>query len=218
MKQMRALLVGAGAMGQNWAQNLHGNPDVLLAGWMDIRPGAAREAIEKLRYEHVAGFEDLDKALAELKPDMVVDVTVPEAHHKVTLSALAAGAHVLGEKPMAHSMEHAREMVAAAQKAGRLYMVSQSRRYDPRAIAFRELIRQHVGTLGILTSDFFLGPHFGGFREEMKSVLLLDMAIHTFDSARADTARRIRCRCIARNLTRRGAGSRARRGRRRVSR
>jgi len=32
--------------------------------------------------------------------------------------------------------------------------------------------------------DFFLAPHFGGFREEMDNVLLLDMAIHTFDAAR----------------------------------
>jgi predicted dehydrogenase len=32
--------------------------------------------------------------------------------------------------------------------------------------------------------DFFLGPHFGGFREQMDHVLLLDMAIHTFDATR----------------------------------
>jgi predicted dehydrogenase len=35
-----------------------------------------------------------------------------------------------------------------------------------------------------LNADFYLGPHFGGFRDEMDSVLLLDMAIHTFDQAR----------------------------------
>ncbi|TIX07061.1 MAG: gfo/Idh/MocA family oxidoreductase, partial [Mesorhizobium sp.] len=33
-------------------------------------------------------------------------------------------------------------------------------------------------------ADFFVAPHFGGFREEMAHVLLLDMAIHTFDAAR----------------------------------
>ena len=33
-------------------------------------------------------------------------------------------------------------------------------------------------------SDFFLGVHFGGFRDKMQHVLLLDMAIHTFDAAR----------------------------------
>ena len=72
------------------------------------------------------------RALAEVRPDFVVDVTIPEAHHDVTLAALAAGVPVLGEKPMADSMEHARAMVAASERAGKLYMVSQSRRYDPR--------------------------------------------------------------------------------------
>ena len=43
------------------------------------------------------------------------------------------------------------------------------------------------GAIGAPTSihaDFFVAPHFGGFREEMHHVLLLDMAIHTFDAAR----------------------------------
>ena len=63
-------------------------------------------------------------------------------------------------------------------------MVSQSRRYDARLHAFRQLILDQTGPLGILNSDFYLGPHFGGFRDEMASVLLLDMAIHTLDQAR----------------------------------
>ncbi|HEV2474806.1 MAG TPA: Gfo/Idh/MocA family oxidoreductase, partial [Chthonomonadales bacterium] len=98
--------------------------------------------------------------------------------------ALEAGLPVLGEKPMASSMEEARMMVRASERAGRLYMVSQSRRYDARLYAYRELIRATVGQPGILKSDFFLGAHFGGFRDQMEHVLLLDMAIHTFDAAR----------------------------------
>ena len=35
-----------------------------------------------------------------------------------------------------------------------------------------------------LHADFFIGAHFGGFRDVMQNVLLLDMAIHTFDAAR----------------------------------
>ena len=93
----------------------------------------------------------------------MVDVTIPEAHRDVTLQALAAGVPVLGEKPMADSMERAREMVAASEKSGKLYMVSQSRRYDARLWAFRQLIAEQVGTPGILNSDFYLGAHFGGF-------------------------------------------------------
>ena len=184
MTSYKALLVGAGGMGRTWGANLKDHPDVEVAGWVDLRPGAASEAADALALPSLHTGDDLGRALAEVRPDFVVDVTVPEAHRDVTLQALAAGVPVLGEKPMADSMAHAREMVAASEKSGKLYMVSQSRRYDGRLHAFRQLITEQIGALGILNSDFYLGAHFGGFRDEMASVLLLDMAIHTLDAAR----------------------------------
>ncbi len=90
---------------------------------------------------------------------------------------------VLGEKPMAHSLEAARDMVKASEDSGLLYMVSQSRRYNKDLVAFKDEVAQ-LGPLGILNADFYLGPHFGGFRDVMPSPLVLDMAIHTFDAAR----------------------------------
>lgn len=184
MSNWRALIVGAGGMGRNWGRNLQENPDVRVAGWVDLRPGAAAAAAEDLKLQEVYASDDLSKALAEVKPDFVVDVTVPEAHHDVTLQALAAGIPVLGEKPMADSMERAREMVQASERSGKLYMVSQSRRYNSTLSAYKTLIEREIGALGILNSDFYIGAHFGGFRDEMPSPLLLDMAIHTFDAAR----------------------------------
>ncbi len=184
MATFKALLVGAGGMGRAWGKNLRDHGEVEVVGWVDIRPGAAAEAAGELGLTRTQPGENLGKALAELRPDFVVDVTIPEAHRAVTLEALAAGVPVLGEKPMSDSMEHAREMVAASERAGKLYMVSQSRRYDPNLHAMRRLVEEHVGDLGILNSDFYIGAHFGGFRDEMPSPLLLDMAIHTLDQAR----------------------------------
>ena len=180
----RAILVGAGGMGRAWGNNLKSHPDVEVVAWVDIRAEAAASAAEQLELSPVYTGDDLGKAIAETNADFVVDVTIPEAHHDVTLTALAAGLPVLGEKPMADSMEHARAMVAASEKANKLYMVSQSRRYDSRLHAMRDLIVKEVGTLGILNSDFYIGAHFGGFRDVMPHVLLLDMAIHTLDAAR----------------------------------
>ena len=184
MPGLRALIVGAGGMGRTWGKNLKSCDEVEIAGWIDIRADAAAQAVEELELVGVHTGDDLARALAELRPDFVVDVTIPEAHRDVTLEALAAGVPVLGEKPMADSMEHAREMVAASERAGKLYMVSQSRRYNGRIQAMRRLIADHLGPLGILNSDFYIGAHFGGFRDEMPSPLLLDMAIHTLDAAR----------------------------------
>lgn len=180
----KAVLVGAGVMGRNWARNIMGCDGAELAGWVDIRPGSAGSAADELGVGLGYVGESLEEALGTVRPDFVVDVTVPEAHHGVTLTALRAGVAVLGEKPMASTMEDAREMVAASEKFNCLYMVSQSRRYDAGLHAFRRLIEGHTGGVGILNADFYLGPHFGGFRDEMASPLLLDMAIHSFDQAR----------------------------------
>ncbi len=180
----RGLLVGAGGMGKGWARNLANNEKVELAGWIDVREGAAGAAAVEQGVTVPFTGSNLTNALAAVNPDFVIDVTPPEVHHDVTLQALAFGVPVIGEKPMAATMEQARAMVRASEQAGKLYMVSQSRRYNNRARSFGELIQAHLGGLGILNSDFYIGAHFGGFRDEMDHVLILDMAIHTFDMAR----------------------------------
>ena len=183
MTQLRALLVGAGGMGKTWAKNITANTDVTLAGWIDIRPGAAAAGAAELNIHAEYYGDDLAVALRTVKPDFVVDVTIPEAHHDVTIACLEAGIPVIGEKPMAVSMDQARRMVAASERTGVRYMVSQSRRYDARLWAYRSLMH-HIGEVGMLDADFYIGAHFGGFRDAMANVLLLDMAIHTFDAAR----------------------------------
>lgn len=183
MATYRVLLIGAGNMGKAWAKNLVQHGECEIAAWVDLVERRAESAIQGIELSDCLPETDLHRALAENEFDFAVDVTSPESHCEVTLACLSKGVPVLGEKPMADSMESARKMVQASEKAAALYMVSQSRRYHPQLWAFRELISS-LGTLGMLKSDFYLGPHFGGFRDEMPHPLLLDMAIHTFDAAR----------------------------------
>ncbi len=170
-------------MGRTWAKNLAESGDAELAAWVDIREGAAAQAAEELALSPEYTGQDIEAAARAVSAEFVVDVTVPEAHKQVTLQALSMGLPVIGEKPMAPSMAEAKEMVRASEQAGKLYMVSQSRRYNASIGGYRKLISQ-IGELGILNADFFIGAHFGGFRDEMTSPLILDMAIHTFDQAR----------------------------------
>jgi predicted dehydrogenase len=183
----KALLVGAGGMGRAWARTiLDAHPRVLLVGWVDIVHGLAESAISDLAeslHGTVLPFTELEEAINVTKPDFVVDVSVPESHEAVTVMALSHGVPVLGEKPMSVTLDSAKRMLHAAMVADRLYMVSQSRRYDSGLMAFRNAITA-LGGLGILSADFFVGAHFGGFRDVMPDVLLKDMAIHTFDAAR----------------------------------
>lgn len=63
-------------------------------------------------------------------------------------------------------------------------MISQSRRYLNQFTALCETAAK-LGPISVVSCEFAKAPHFGGFREEMAFPLLLDMAIHQFDSARA---------------------------------
>lgn len=90
---------------------------------------------------------------------------------------------MLSEKPMAELLADARDMIAAAKKAGRLHAVTQNRRYNPGVRRIRRFLAS--GAIGEVTSihcDFFVGAHFGG--EKMDHILLLDMSVHQFDAAR----------------------------------
>lgn len=184
MRQLRAVLVGAGGMGRAWGRALAARSDVVVAGWVDLVTERAREAAAELRLRGVAFDDDLVAAVGKASPDFVVDAAVPQAHAELTLACLRRGIPVLGEKPMAATMEEARLLVAASERTQTLFAVSQNRRYNRGLAAFRELVAEAVGGAGQITAEFYTGPVFGGFRDEMDSPLLLDMAIHTFDAAR----------------------------------
>lgn len=179
------VLVGCGAAGRGWIKALKAEARCQIVGLVDIRPDAARAATEEHGLPGDIAFGRLDEAIRAAHPDFVCDITVPEAHHSTTLTALELGVPVLGEKPLAHSMEAAHEMLATSERTGRLLMTSQSRRYNDHHRALRTAIRSgEIGAVTTATCEFFLAPRFGGFRDEMASPLLFDMAIHHFDLCR----------------------------------
>lgn len=185
---LNAVMVGCGAMSKGWlraiADTAQLSSAVRIAGFVDLDRQAAMARAAEFAPDAATG-SDLAAILAALRPDVVFDLVVPDARRAVVLTALAAGAHVLSEKPMGASLDDAQAMIAAAQAAGKLHAVIQNRRFLPGIRRVRALLAQ--GALGDLTqvhADFFVGAHFGGFRDRMAHVLLLDMAIHTFDAAR----------------------------------
>jgi predicted dehydrogenase len=183
MARERAVVVGAGGISNAWFPPLL-KEKVEVVGVVDMNPEAARKQIE--RYElSCEAHTDLATTLKELQPDFVCDLTIPEAHCEVTTTALKNGCHVVSEKPMSASMAQARKMVRTAEETGKMYMVSQSRRWDGNhEVVQRVLEGNKIGDVTTINCDFYLGAHFGGFRDEMPSPLILDMAIHHFDQAR----------------------------------
>ncbi len=182
---MRAVLVGCGAMSKAWLEALRHVDGVSVSGLVDLDVSRAAARAKEFGLSDAVVGSDLETVLARAKPDMVFDVAFPAARRDIALKALARGCHILTEKPLADSRENAEAIVAAARKAGRRHAVVQNRRYVANVRRIRRLLDS--GAIGKPTSihaDFFIAPHFGGFREEMRHVLLLDMAIHTFDAAR----------------------------------
>jgi len=177
--------VGCGAMSAKWLQAAQQIPDLKVVGLVDIDESRARVRAAEFGLKDAAIGVNLEAILAAVRPDMLFDVVVPQARREVALAAFAAGCHVLTEKPLAASLEDAQAILAAARDHNRLHAVVQNRRYLGAVRRLRRFLQ--TGALGRLSSihaDFFLAPHFGGFREAMDHVLLLDMAIHTFDVAR----------------------------------
>ena len=180
---MKAVIVGAGNISGAWFPNLAAE-GVEVVGIVDLNRDAAKAKAKQWNLDPFI-TTNLKSAIKKTRPDFVVDLTIPDAHCKVTCTALGMGCHVIGEKPMAASMSQAKKMVKAAEAARKIYMVSQSRRYDPRHEAIASSLK--VGKLGHLTTvncAFYLGAHFGGFRDVMDSPLILDMSIHHFDLVR----------------------------------
>jgi predicted dehydrogenase len=116
---------------------------------------------------------------------LLFDCTIPAAHAEVDERALSNHLHVLVEKPLATTLADARRVIDLATKNNLVHAVIQNRRFNPGVRKIRRLIEQGlIGELTTVNIDFFVPAHFGGFREKMNHILLTDMAIHPFDTAR----------------------------------
>ncbi|WP_112237866.1 Gfo/Idh/MocA family protein [Kribbella monticola] len=180
---LRLLQVGAGGMGRAWLGAIAANPDVVLAGLIDLDVPLARAAADEHGYGDVPVAASVEELAVRTGAEAVIDVTVPGAHATVSVDALLRGLPVLCEKPLAETVREGLAMVAASEVSGKLLMVSQSRRYFRAGSAFGRQLAG-LGRIGSLFCEFFKAPHFGGFREQMPEPLLVDMAIHQFDLAR----------------------------------
>jgi len=184
VKKFRVVVAGCGSMSRTWIEYALSREDTEIVALVDINRENAAIRLNQFGLACPV-FSDVSEAIRATGANLVFDVTVPESHKKVVTTALEMGCDVFGEKPMASSMEEAREMVQVAGKTGKTYSVMQNRRYLKNIRALRALLESGaIGQPGFICADFFLGPHFGGFREIMDSPLILDMAIHTFDQAR----------------------------------
>lgn len=176
-------------MSKGWLRAIKETPalaaEIEVKGLVDVNPAAAEKLAEEFGLSGAVIGTGLADVIAKSKADIVFDVVIPTARFNVVSTALKAGCHVLSEEPMATSLAEGAALIDLAAETGKVHAIIQNRRFISGVRRMRRFVESGaIGDISGIHCDFFLAPHFGGFREEMQNVLLLDMAIHTFDAAR----------------------------------
>lgn len=141
---LRCALVGTGAVANLHARAVAAHPRAELVAVTDLEPTAARAFAE--RHGAPAVHDDLEDLLRAQTPDVVLICTPPAVHRDQAIAALAAGAHVVVEKPPAPSLDELDDMRTAAAAAGRHLAVVFQQRTGTAAAHVRSLLSS--GALG----------------------------------------------------------------------
>lgn len=141
---IRIVILGTGGMARNHAEAFAAIPGVEIVAGIDTRSDQLAAFRERHGIPH--GFASVDEVLAWGAFDAVTNVTPDAAHYATTLPFLAAGKHVLCEKPLATNEAHAFEMARAAEAAGVVNMVNLSYRNVPALQMAARMVRD--GAIG----------------------------------------------------------------------
>ena len=183
---MKIGVIGAaGRIGRMRVQTIQENPKTQLAAVMDVnREAAAAVAPGVPSFSEVQAFFDVPM-------DAVAISTPPHVREAYCREAYARGLHVLTEKPLAHTLEASRNIVAAAEAAGRVLAGGFNMRYYPAFHHVKDVVLS--GDLGEIDHVRVYGGHSGlsNFSHEWQyrtpasgGGTMWDVGIHMSDMAR----------------------------------
>lgn len=139
------VVVGAGIIGPRHAEAIQKCPSAVLAGLIDLSP--ATHAVADLF--NVPFYTSIAAMLASTsfpKPDAAIVCTPNHTHVTVSQELLAAGIHVLVEKPISTSIDEGKLLVEYAKKCQLTLLVGHHRRFNPYVVSTkRALLSQAVG-------------------------------------------------------------------------
>lgn len=193
-KPVKVGIVGLGRIGwSHHARALAKKPHFELTACVDTLDERRAEAESEFGCQT---FTDLKHLLKSGLCEMVIICTRSNDHCEHTVDALRAGMHVMVEKPMAMSVREADRMIAAAERAGRVLTVNQSRRYGDNVRYVRELLNSRLlgdvfwirysGQEFRRRNDWQQLKKFGGGYLNNNGAHSVDFAIQLLDSPVAD--------------------------------
>ena len=169
MDGVRVGVWGAGAWGEKHARVYQALPEAELIGVHDRHPGRGAEVAAR------HGGRAFDRPEELLAACEAVSIAVPTIDHRAAAErALAAGCHVLVEKPMAATLAEADAMLQAAQRARRTLQVGQVERFNPALLAAHPLVR---------APKFIEAHRLAAFQPRSLDIdVVLDLMIHDIDA------------------------------------
>jgi predicted dehydrogenase len=181
-------VVGAGVIGQLRARSIIENPATTLIGIADADVARAQAAAGSSGARVTADYRSL---VADPAIDAVIVATPVQFHEEMTVAALAAGKHVLCEKPLSNSVDGCRRILDAARTHARTLAVGFNHRYYPSVKFLKQAI--DAGRIGTIDHVRVFGGHDGltNFRADWmyKGPLsgggaMMDVGIHMTDLTR----------------------------------
>ena len=136
---IRAAVIGLGRAGWNiHVRTMQGREDFDVVAVADPDPDRQKQAKEETDAQP---FDDLDSLLKGCNAELIVVATASADHAPHSIAALEAGRHVLTEKPMATALEDADRMLVAAENAGKVLTVHQSRRWGEDFLFIQQMLK-----------------------------------------------------------------------------
>lgn len=181
MKPLSIAMIGAGRMGQTHAHVLRTLSQVRITDVVDFVKENAAKAAAMLG----AKVSELDEVLKNPDVDAVFITTPTPTHAEVISKCAKAKKAIFVEKPIAHTLDAAHEVVATIKKFKVPCQVGFQRRFDPAYVRVKERIDN--GELGKLENFRAISrdPHQPSLAYlKTSGGLLVDMGIHDFDTAR----------------------------------
>lgn len=180
---MRVGILGAGFMGSTHGRAFAQVPGVEIAGIYGLSEKRAQPLAAELGTEWTT---DINKLIEDPSID-AIDNCLPGAQHReITEAAIAAGKHVLLEKPITLTLEDADALVELAGKTDRVFMIAHVVRFWPE---YMEIARRvHSGEYGAPISALAIRrqpfPAWSALfaQSELTGGAVLDMMIHDYDA------------------------------------
>lgn len=174
-------VIGYGGQGA-WHCTQILNSDVAhLCGTYDIKENRRKAAADA----GIFVYENNEAILADPAVEAVIIATPNDVHEELAVAAFESGKHVICEKPVEMSVKALDRMIAASQKAGKVFTVHQNRRWDVDFLAMKEIARSgQIGTILNMESRIHGSrgiPSDWRCEKEHGGGMMLDWGVHLID-------------------------------------